>query len=100
MQFSTLRSFTDGSGQIQSGNFIRAGCMVAFNSFEHFQQYSDEILDILEDYMSPSLINAKTLEAVEGEVNADDRRLSTSINVSMSDSSVKPLGVDGETKCK
>jgi acetyl-CoA carboxylase/biotin carboxylase 1 len=73
--------------------------MAAFNSYEHFQQYSDEILDILEDYMSPSLINSKTLEVVEGEANTDDRRLSTSINVSISDGSVKPP-VDGEAKCE
>jgi acetyl-CoA carboxylase/biotin carboxylase 1 len=73
--------------------------MAAFNSYEHFQQYSDEILDILEDYMSPSLINSKTLEVVEGEANNDDRRLSTSINVSISDGSVK-LPMDGEAKCE
>jgi len=27
--------------------------------------YSDEILDLLEDFVSPAMVNAKVLEAVE-----------------------------------
>ncbi|XP_052899542.1 acetyl-CoA carboxylase [Anopheles moucheti] len=64
-------------------SFMRTGCMAAFDSFEHFNQYSDEILDLLEDYASPVFVNAKVLEAVEG--TDSDRRMSTSINVSISD---------------
>ncbi|XP_058168228.1 acetyl-CoA carboxylase [Anopheles ziemanni] len=64
-------------------SFMRTGCMAAFDSFEHFNQYSDEILDLLEDYASPVFVNPKVLEAVDG--GDSDRRMSTSINVSISD---------------
>lgn len=87
------------------GTFTRTGCMAAFDSFEHFQQYSDEILDLLEDFASPAFVNAKVLlilfalkyihtnyiffkvlDAVESaDSMSDDRRMSTSINVSMSE---------------
>lgn len=33
--------------------------MAAFDSFAHFEQYADEILDLLEDFSSPAYINAK-----------------------------------------
>jgi acetyl-CoA carboxylase/biotin carboxylase 1 len=65
--------------------------MAAFESFEHFTQYSDEILDLLEDFSSPAFVNTKVLDSVDG---GDDRRLSTSINVSISDS--KSLVNEGE----
>lgn len=75
-------------GDSSSNNFMRTGCKAAFESFEHFKQYSDEILDLLEDLTSPSYGNAKVLDAVESVEGADsvsdDRRLSTSINVSIS----------------
>jgi acetyl-CoA carboxylase / biotin carboxylase 1 len=75
----------DGNGEILTGTFSRTGCMAAFNSFDHFQQYSDEILDLLEDLTSPSYGNAKVLDAVEAvESVSEDRRMSTSINVSIS----------------
>jgi len=66
-------------------SFVRTGCMSAFDSFEHFEQYSDEILDLLEDFASPAFVNAKVLEAVEAVDSMTDGRLSTSINVSLSD---------------
>lgn len=64
-------------------SFMRTGCMAAFDSFEHFTQYSDEILDLLEDMASTAFVNPKMLEAVEA--GDSDRRMSTSINVSISD---------------
>lgn len=64
---------------------MRTGCMAAFDSFEHFQEYSDEILDLLEDYASPAFVNSKVLDAVEAADSASDGRCSTSINVSISD---------------
>ena len=39
--------------------FVRTGCMAAFDSFEHFEQYSDEIFDLLEDLSSPAFVSAK-----------------------------------------
>ncbi|XP_055920497.1 acetyl-CoA carboxylase isoform X2 [Eupeodes corollae] len=65
--------------------FMRTGCMAAFDSFEHFEQYSDEIFDLLEDLSSPAYASAKVLEAVDAADSASDGRLSTSINVSLSD---------------
>jgi acetyl-CoA carboxylase / biotin carboxylase 1 len=75
----------DGNGEIFTGTFMRTGCMAAFDSFDHFQQYSDEILDLLEDLTSPSYGSAKVMDAQETvDSVSDDRRMSTSINVSIS----------------
>jgi acetyl-CoA carboxylase / biotin carboxylase 1 len=75
----------DGNGDLYPSNFMRTGCMTAFDSFDHFQQYSDEILDLLEDLTTPSYGNSKVLDAVESvDSVSEDRRLSTSINVSIS----------------
>lgn len=75
-----------GSEAMPAGTtFNRTGCMAAFDSFEHFQEYSDEILDLLEDYASPIFANSKVLDAVEAADSVSDGRLSTSINVSISD---------------
>ena len=75
----------DGNGEVSSGIFVRTGCMAAFDSFDHFQQYSDEILDLLEDMTSPSYGATRVNEAVnEAESMSEDRRMSTSINVSLS----------------
>jgi acetyl-CoA carboxylase / biotin carboxylase 1 len=75
----------DGNGDMYPASFMRTGCMTAFDSFEHFKQYSDEILDLLEDLTTPSYGNAKVLDAVESvDSVSEDRRLSTSINVSIS----------------
>lgn len=67
--------------------------MAAFDSFEHFTQYSDEILDVLVDYASPAFVNPKVLEAVDGADS--DRRMSTSINVSISDPISRAIEIDG-----
>lgn len=75
-------------GEVASDSFMRTGCMAAFDSFEHFQQYADEILDLLEDFASPSFVSTKVLDSVDGagmDSVSDERRMSTSINVSMSD---------------
>lgn len=62
-------------------NFHRCGCMAAFASFQHFEQYSDEIFDLMEDFSSPAQVSAKDLNALE---SGSESRLSTSINVSIS----------------
>ncbi|KAL9876922.1 acetyl-CoA carboxylase isoform 1-T1 [Glossina fuscipes fuscipes] len=83
-----LRMAQEGSDQPSDSSptsFIRTGCMSAFDSFEHFEINSDEILDLLEDLASPAMVNAKVLEAVEAVDSISDGRLSTSINVSLSD---------------
>ena len=59
----------------------RTGCMAAFESFQKFESYFDEILDLLEDYTSPAVISPKIIEALE---SASESRMSTSINVSLS----------------
>lgn len=45
--------------QVETKSHLRTGCMAAFTSFREFQQYSDEILDLLEDFSSPAFINNK-----------------------------------------
>jgi len=60
-------------------SYNRTGCMAAFESFDQFKQYAEEILDLLDDYPTP--VPAKVLEAVEG---GSESRHSTSINVSLS----------------
>lgn len=86
--FSRMSS-PDGLDQAAAeslGNsFVRTGAIAAFDSFEHFEMYSDEILDLLEDFVSPAMVNAKVLEAVEAADSISDSRHSTSINVSLSD---------------
>lgn len=81
---------------------MRTGCMAAFDSYEHFTQYSDEILDLLEDMASTAFVNPKMLEAVEA--GDSDRRMSTSINVSISEqvsgaSVVSTEGAVGKLNC-
>ncbi|XP_065368602.1 acetyl-CoA carboxylase isoform X2 [Calliphora vicina] len=81
-----LRMASDENGpENLGGSYLRTGCMAAFDSFEHFDMYSDEILDLLEDLASPAMVSAKVLEAVEAADSMCDGRLSTSINVSLSD---------------
>lgn len=62
-------------------NFHRSGCMAAFESFQQFEQYADEIFDLMEDFASPAAVSAKDLNAIE---SGSESRLSTSINVSLS----------------
>jgi len=35
------------------GNFMRTGCLAAFESFDHFIEFYEDILNHLEDYASP-----------------------------------------------
>ncbi|XP_021925280.1 acetyl-CoA carboxylase [Zootermopsis nevadensis] len=77
---------TDTSGEppeapLSLTNCQRTGCMAAFESFSQFEQYADEMLDLLEDLASPAVVSPKVLEAVE---SGSESRLSTSINISMS----------------
>lgn len=50
--------------QTQSLVNHRTGAMAAFKDLEEFSQYSDEVLDLLEDLSSPSSVSAKVLEAI------------------------------------
>ncbi|GLV36890.1 Acetyl-CoA carboxylase [Carabus blaptoides fortunei] len=61
-------------------NFHRSGCMAAFEGFQQFEQYADEIFDLMEDFASPAAVSAKDLNAIE---SGSESRLSTSINVSL-----------------
>ncbi|KAL1454989.1 hypothetical protein WDU94_009115 [Cyamophila willieti] len=61
--------------------YQRTGCMAAFESFQQFENYFDEILDLLEDFASPAQVSGKVMEALE---SGSESRNSTSINVSLS----------------
>lgn len=66
---------------------MRTGCMAAFDTFEQFKEYADEILDLLEDFVSPAFVGKSVLDAIEaagGDSVSDSRHHSTSINVSIS----------------
>ncbi|XP_063700172.1 acetyl-CoA carboxylase isoform X3 [Culicoides brevitarsis] len=69
------------------GSFMRTGCMAAFDSFDHFKQYADEILDLLEDFVTPAVVSKNILDAVDAATgdSLSDGRHSTSINVSISE---------------
>ncbi|XP_073990348.1 acetyl-CoA carboxylase isoform X5 [Rhodnius prolixus] len=58
----------------------RTGCMAAFDTFKTFENYFDEILDLLEDFANPAVISPKIMEAVE---STSESQHSTSINVSL-----------------
>lgn len=58
----------------------RTGCMAAFESFNQFETYFDEILDLIEDFSSTATVSPKIMEAVESGSESQ----STSINVSLS----------------
>lgn len=81
--------------ELSRKTFMRAGWMAAFDSFENFQDASEDILKLLEDFSAPSTINSKVLEALDAADSASDgARLSTSINVSMSDPSGRSISID------
>lgn len=63
-------------------SFQRTGCMVAFENFQQFEQYADEILDLIEDFASPATVSIKDINALES--GSESRTNSTSINVSLS----------------
>lgn len=58
----------------------RTGCMAAFESFSDFESSLDEILDLVEDFSTTSVVSPKIMEAVESGSESQ----STSINVSLS----------------
>lgn len=79
-----------------SDSFMRAGWMGAFNSFEHFEDNSEEILKLIEEYSNPATISSKVLDALDvAESQSDGHRLSTSINVSLSDPVTRTPASDG-----
>lgn len=69
----------------------RTGAMAAFQNLEQFSQYSDEVLDLLEDLSSPNSVSAKVLEAVDAA--GSESRHSTSINVSFSTATDGPVEI-------
>ncbi|KAG8315425.1 hypothetical protein J6590_071134 [Homalodisca vitripennis] len=82
---------TDPTGSTVVHSFQRTGCMAAFESFAQFENYADEILDLLEDFASPNTVSPKILEAME---SGSESRLSTSINVSLSTTDVRSTPSD------
>ncbi|KAI4455017.1 acetyl-coa carboxylase isoform a [Holotrichia oblita] len=82
---SSYRKDEEGPSSLTSqvyNNFQRTGCMAAFENFQQFEQYADEIFDLIEDFASPAMVSAKDLNAVES--GSESRANSTSINVSLS----------------
>ncbi|XP_061381495.1 acetyl-CoA carboxylase isoform X1 [Danaus plexippus] len=58
----------------------RTGALAAFNSFEQFAEYADELLDLVHDFASSATVRREDLQALqEGSENRD----STSINVGL-----------------
>lgn len=91
-----LYSFSDNHDPSVADSFMRAGWMAAFNSFEHFEEQSEEILKLIEDFSTPATISSKVLDALDvAESQSDGHRLSTSINVSLSDPVTRTPASDG-----
>lgn len=61
-------------------SYHRTGCMASFESFEQFESYFDEILDVIEDFNSSSFVCPKILESLESGSESQ----STSVSVSIS----------------
>lgn len=75
--------------------------MAAFDSFEHFQEYSEDILKLIEDFCCPTSISSKVLDALDAaESSSEGNRLSTSINVSLSDPVTRTPASDGGEQSK
>ncbi|KAG4075355.1 hypothetical protein HA402_003146 [Bradysia odoriphaga] len=88
--------FSDNHDLSVTDSFMRAGWMAAFNSFEHFEEQSEEILKLIEDFSTPASISSKVLDALDvAESQSDGNRLSTSINVSLSDPVTRTPASDG-----
>ncbi|CAH1987134.1 unnamed protein product [Acanthoscelides obtectus] len=62
--------------------FQRTGCMAAFENFPQFEENSDEIFDLIEDFASPATISTKDLNAMDS--GSESKGNSTSIDVSLS----------------
>ncbi|XP_063237346.1 acetyl-CoA carboxylase isoform X2 [Bacillus rossius redtenbacheri] len=60
-------------------NCHRTGCMAAFETFEEFEDSADEILDVVEEFSSPSYTTPKAIE--EAMETGSESRLSTSISI-------------------
>ncbi|XP_071057083.1 acetyl-CoA carboxylase isoform X2 [Onthophagus taurus] len=82
VRFDTYKDKDDENNAPYVDSYQRTGCMAAFDNFQQFEQYADEIFDLIEDFASPASISAKDLNAlVDG---SESRTNSTSINVSLS----------------
>ncbi|XP_031330897.1 acetyl-CoA carboxylase isoform X2 [Photinus pyralis] len=82
MQLDGIQEQADGDKPKLFDTFQRTGCMAAFENFQQFEQYADEIFDLVEDIASPATISAKDIQALES--GSESRGNSTSINVSLS----------------
>ncbi|XP_022181493.1 acetyl-CoA carboxylase isoform X1 [Myzus persicae] len=89
-QQNKINSGANGSENLESPTktplpyiptYQRTGCMAAFESFTQFEQYFDEILDIMEDLSSPVYVSPRIIDALE---SGSESRLSSSLNVSLS----------------
>lgn len=67
--------------------------MASFESFTQFEQYFDEILEIMEDFASPVYVSPKIIDGVE---SGSESRLSSSLNVSLSAGESRPPTIDQE----
>ncbi|KAL0809386.1 hypothetical protein ABMA28_011580 [Loxostege sticticalis] len=56
----------------------RTGALAAFDSFEQFTQYADELLDLVHDFASTASVRREDLQALQ---EGSESRDSTSINV-------------------
>lgn len=67
--------------------------MASFESFTQFEQYFDEILEIMEDFSSPVYVSPKIIDGIE---SGSESRLSSSLNVSLSAGETRPPTTDQE----
>ncbi|RVE46271.1 hypothetical protein evm_009095 [Chilo suppressalis] len=58
----------------------RTGALAAFDSFDQFVQYADELLDLVHDFASTATVRREDLQALQ---EGSESRDSTSINVGM-----------------
>lgn len=65
--------------------------MAAFESFAQFEQYFDEILDIMEDLSTPVAMHQRIIDALE---SGSESRLSSSLNVSLNLGDIRPADLD------
>lgn len=68
--------------------------MAAFESAQHFEQYADEIFDLIEDLSNPADIASRVLDGVESGLESQHN--STSINVSLSTDAGRAGTIDEE----
>lgn len=80
MQLDNMREQTE-EGPKLFDTFQRTGCIAAFENFQQFEQYADEIFDLVQDIANPVTVSAKDINALES--GSESRTNSTSINVSL-----------------